>query len=182
MKKIIIFILVSLFVNGNIIAQKTNVFFGRVFFKCNDYPFKEVSIIMVSKGKAYETIADANGSFSFKDLPLGSYSIFTFLNNICIDEKIGFELSDSSKFIGVHLGGEFLEPRKPISRMVLKCYAVNRNYNSILIVPNSNINMIAAYKRGVDSRNGEVPSIRGARPENTAYYLDGVRISNPLTE
>jgi len=43
--------------------------------------------------------------------------------------------------------------------------------------PNQNINAIAAYMRGVDSRNGETPSIMGARPENTAYYLDGVRLA-----
>jgi hypothetical protein len=46
-----------------------------------------------------------------------------------------------------------------------------------LRAPNHNINAIAAYMRGVDSRNGETPSIMGARPENTVYYLDGVRLA-----
>jgi hypothetical protein len=49
--------------------------------------------------------------------------------------------------------------------------------NPLTKAPNLNINTIAAYARGVDSRNGETPSIKGSRPENTAYYIDGVRIA-----
>jgi hypothetical protein len=61
-------------------------------------------------------------------------------------------------------------------------YIQNVYYNNPLVTaPNQNINMIAAYVRGVDSRNGETPTIRGARPEGTAYYVDGVRIAGVNT-
>jgi hypothetical protein len=46
-----------------------------------------------------------------------------------------------------------------------------------VMMPQRNINSIANTVAGVDSRAGEIPNIRGARPENTAYYVDGMRVS-----
>ena len=60
---------------------------------------------------------------------------------------------------------------------ICRGWRVQEPINPLLRAPNQNINAIAAYMRGVDSRNGETPSIMGARPENTAYYLDGVRLA-----
>ena len=42
--------------------------------------------------------------------------------------------------------------------------------------PIYDINKKAGMSRQVESRFGEVPVIAGARPEGTAYYIDGVRI------
>lgn len=43
-------------------------------------------------------------------------------------------------------------------------------------LPQRNVNSVAGLVPGVDSRNGQVPNIRGARPEGTAYYVDGIRV------
>jgi hypothetical protein len=43
-------------------------------------------------------------------------------------------------------------------------------------LPQRNINAIAGTVAGVDSRAGQIPNIRGARQDATAYYIDGVRI------
>jgi hypothetical protein len=38
------------------------------------------------------------------------------------------------------------------------------------------VNKLAGTYMGVDSRNGEVPNIKGARQDGTAYFIDGVRV------
>lgn len=38
------------------------------------------------------------------------------------------------------------------------------------------VNTLAGTIAGVNSRNGEVPNIRGARQEGTAYFVDGMRV------
>jgi outer membrane receptor for ferrienterochelin and colicin len=48
----------------------------------------------------------------------------------------------------------------------------------LMRMPNRNVNAIAGTVAGVDSRAGtnETPSIRGADPSGTAYFVDGVRV------
>lgn len=50
------------------------------------------------------------------------------------------------------------------------------NSNTLLRLPQRNVNAIAATIAGVDSRAGETPNIFGARADGTAYYVDGVRL------
>lgn len=42
-----------------------------------------------------------------------------------------------------------------------------------------NINKLAATGRNIESRAGETPTIKAAPQSGTAYYLDGVRLTNP---
>lgn len=49
----------------------------------------------------------------------------------------------------------------------------------LMNLPQRNVNSIAGTVAGVDSRNGEIPNIRGARQDGTAYYVDGIRIIEP---
>jgi hypothetical protein len=51
--------------------------------------------------------------------------------------------------------------------------------DQLLVLPQRNINSIAGLIIGVDSRAGEVPNIRGARQDGTAYYIDGIRTREP---
>ncbi len=46
----------------------------------------------------------------------------------------------------------------------------------LISLPQRNINAIAGLVAGVDSRAGEIPNIRGARQDGTAYFVDGMRI------
>lgn len=52
------------------------------------------------------------------------------------------------------------------------------SFRKIQTKPTQNLNAIASYSRGIDSRNGNSVNIRGSRSDNTAYYIDGVRVSN----
>lgn len=47
----------------------------------------------------------------------------------------------------------------------------------LIRLPQRNINAIAGIVAGVDSRNGQIPNIKGARAEGTAYFIDGVRMN-----
>lgn len=53
------------------------------------------------------------------------------------------------------------------------------NRQQLMSLPQRNINSIAGTVAGVDSRNGQIPNIRGARQDGTAYYIDGVRVAHP---
>jgi hypothetical protein len=53
--------------------------------------------------------------------------------------------------------------------IVFDCKQLNR-------LPQRNVNAVAGIVAGVDSRAGQIPNIRGARPEGTAYYIDGIRV------
>ena len=59
---------------------------------------------------------------------------------------------------------------------------VGRTYNEKELerMPNTDINKIANMVPGVSSRAGETPSIKGASPSGTAYFVDGVRIYGAL--
>lgn len=48
-------------------------------------------------------------------------------------------------------------------------------YRQLESLPQRNINAIAGTVPGVDSRNGQIPNIRGAQQSGTAYYIDGIR-------
>lgn len=51
-----------------------------------------------------------------------------------------------------------------------------KTITAVVKLPQRNINSIAGTIAGVDSRAGETPYIRGARPDGTAYYIDGMRL------
>ena len=56
----------------------------------------------------------------------------------------------------------------------------NDNEKELQRMPNTDINKIANMVPGVSSRAGETPSIKGASPSGTAYFVDGVRIYGAL--
>lgn len=57
--------------------------------------------------------------------------------------------------IGCHLGGKVLCSRYTWS-----------------------VNITAGIYPGVQTIDGNIPAIRGAGPEGTAYYIDGIRLNN----
>ena len=56
------------------------------------------------------------------------------------------------------------------------------NEKQLLQMARRDINAVASTVAGVDSRSGtnETPSIRGAGPAGTAYFVDGIRVYGAL--
>lgn len=165
-------------ISNQILAQKTMSITGKVTDLENSKTIENASVILVGNGNVYQLISEKNGRFEFKNLQKGTYNIYTSFENYLSNEKVGIVLTTQTIDVSIALN--------KINRISQKTYSYTpkpiRYYNSyypspFAQAPNQNINAIAAYFRGVDSRNGETPSIKGSRPENTAYYIDGVRIA-----
>ncbi len=178
MKNLNILWLLFVLISNQILAQKTMSITGKITDLENSKTIENATVILVGNGNVYQIISDKNGRFEFKNLQKGTYNIYTSLESYLSNEKAGIILTTKSLDVSIGLN--------KINRIVQKTYSYVprpiRYYNSYYLspfaqAPNQNINAIAAYSRGVDSRNGETPSIKGARPENTAYYIDGVRVN-----
>jgi hypothetical protein len=134
----------------------------------------DVVITLYNSNKLYQTKTDSNGNYCFKNIENGVYTliyknefIFSKYNNFSIDSS-STEIITNNIVMRQSCASYFHSLKSVPGRLIHSNYSIK---------PNQNINAIAAYVRGVDSRNGETPSIKGARPENTAYYIDGVRVN-----
>ena len=142
----------------------------------------DVSVTIYNSKNIYQTHTDSNGNYTFTQIPLGNYRmsfkkenlrseydtlIIIYTSNLIIKNKILGDLYYSSNchfYTNTSYGNIIPNFVPPSITYINKA-------------PNQNPNAIAAYVRGVDSRNVETPSIKGSRPENTAYYIDGVRVA-----
>ena len=128
--------------------------------------------------------SDDDGDFIIKPLQPGDYTLEV--------SSIGYQgqsisgisvISDQATYQNVSLvpsGGKELETVVIKSKKVL----VDREgkgggaktAEEIMRLPQRNANMVANTFAGVDARAGATPTIRGARADGTAYYIDGVRV------
>jgi hypothetical protein len=139
-------------------------------------PLAFATVTIFNNNKLYQTQTDSNGNYCVANISEGIY--YVYVNAKKFRRQSNIIILDSDFFDNSTYDFS-LYPNRLVSRSVI-CYSSLRilePINPLLRAPNPNINTIAAYMRGVDSRNGETPSIMGARPENTAYYLDGVRLA-----
>ncbi len=178
MRNLNILWLLFFLISNQILAQKTMSITGKVTDLENSKTIENAAVILVGNGNVYQIISDKNGRFEFKNLQNGTFNIYTSIENYLSNEKAGIVLTTKSLDVSIGLN--------KINRIVQKTYSYIRtpiryyrrySPSPFAQAPNQNINAIAAYFRGVDSRNGETPCIKGARPENTAYYIDGVRVN-----
>jgi hypothetical protein len=181
--------IILLLVGQMVLAQNTkanmNKMSGTVTDEIN-LPIPNATVTIYNNNKLYQTQTDSSGNYCLANIPNGGYNLkINYLNLVPMNDTLLLDGSNTNRFVknvfpsnwgyyidGVKVEGvKFgcgIEIYKPIEQTFVR-------FNNA--APNQNINAIAAYMRGVDSRNGETPSIMGARPENTAYYLDGVRLS-----
>lgn len=173
-----------------VLAQNTKTTLNKISGTVTDeinLPIPNPTVTIYDNIKLYQTQTDSNGNYCVANIPNGEYSLkINYLNLMPMKDTLLMDGSTTNRFVknvfpsnwgyyiygtrveGVTFMGCGIEIYKPIEQIFVR-------FNNA--APNQNINAIAAYMRGVDSRNGETPSIMGARPENTAYYLDGVRVS-----
>lgn len=169
MKNRYIFLLIFLILSLNIFAQKTNYSVdGNIYDEDTYSPVKNAIVTIKSKSNIYRVITDSRGGFEIDNMEEGIYTYVVEAKDYMFTKTGNFTINSSRmvKYLYIHMIN----------------YG-NRNIHGYVITypiikaPNQNINAIAAYFRGVDSRNGETLGIKGARPENTAYYIDGVRVN-----
>jgi len=181
--------MIMLLVGQIVFAQNTQTALNKISGTVTDeinLPIPNASITIYDNTKLYQTQTDSSGNYCIANIPNGGYNLkINYLNLVPMNDTLLLDGSNTNRFVknvfpsnwgyyidGVRVEGVTfgcgIEIYKPIEQTFVR-------FNNA--APNQNINAIAAYMRGVDSRNGETPSIMGARPENTAYYLDGVRLA-----
>ena len=181
-KSNIIWMLLMLLINSNAFAQKNNNRLHQLQGAVTDhygFPVLNATITVLGNNKLYQTNSDSNGHYCLAMLNNGMFEIIIKAEGYSKTVSVVF-FDDGISNIQFRDFGLIGNLNRNLNRLVScysSCWVVTKPINPILRAPNQNINSIAAYMRGVDSRNGEVPSINGSRPENTAYYIDGVRIA-----
>jgi hypothetical protein len=152
-----------------IFAQKANYSVNGSIYDEDTYsPVKNAIVTIKNKSNTYQVCTDLRGSFEIDNMEEGIYTYVVEAKDYMFIKTGNFTITSSRmvKYLNIHLIN--------YSNRNIHGYVIR---NPIMLAPNQNINAIAAYFRGVDSRNGETPSIKGSRPENTAYYIDGVRVN-----
>ena len=130
--------------------------------------------------------SDDDGDFFIKPLQPGDYTLEV--------SSIGYQgqsisgisvISDQATYQNVSLvpsGGKELETVVIKSKKVLVDRegkgGGTKTAEEIMRLPQRNANMVANTFAGVDARAGATPTIRGARADGTAYYIDGVRVAS----
>lgn len=170
--------IILLLVGQIILAQNTQTVLNKISGTVTDeinLPLANATVTIYNNTKLYQTQTDSNGNYCVANIPNGEYNLI--VKSISYEEQnqnlhlnnLSMNLTQDFSLFSSRWGCSYFS-------CITRVQSIER-INPILRAPNQNINAIAAYMRGVDSRNGETPSIMGARPENTAYYLDGVRLA-----
>ena len=152
-----------------IFAQKANYSVNGSIYDEDTYsPVKNAIVTIKSNSKTYQVFTNSRGGFEIDNMEEGIYTYAVEAKDYMFTKTGNFTITSSRmvKYLNIHMIN--------YSNRNIHGYVIT---NPIIKAPNQNINSVAAYIRGVDSRNGEMPCIKGARPENTAYYIDGVRVN-----
>lgn len=186
MKRLYVFLLALLGVSYAALAQSgLGSIKGTVIDNVSKKPVGYAKVTALLEGIPKGTVlTDGEGDFEIKALQPGNYSIKvvessyqeTFYEDIMIS-------SDKVKIITVPIApnaGKTLSAVKVTAKKQLidPDDPTQNSIGNIAKKPTTNINTLVGAFRGIDSRGGGTPTIRGSRPEGTAYYLDGVRVNS----
>jgi Ca-activated chloride channel family protein len=185
MKKLILFSVLLLFVLNNVLKAQTP--FGEIRGNVTDAKNKKkiefVAITAYLNSIAKATVySDSDGNYAIKSLAAGTYSIKAYMTGYAISTITDIEVySDAISFINIAMERyvpqkEIIIKDKPVLIRKDGVSAAQYNYLKMMAIPQRNINSVSSLSPGVDSRSGSTPNIRGGRSENTAYYIDGIRV------
>ena len=181
--KHILWVLLMIF-SSSIYAQNvtsnSGIISGKVIDAKTKKPLDYVSLTLKLKGVNIATaLSDDDGLYTFKNLkPDSNYSLE--LNYVGYPNSIIYQIcvknNDTLKLdLAMESGNQLHE------LMIVKKKSLigksDMHSKTIMASPVRNINSIANAPMGVESRGGSTPNIRGARAEGSAYYIDGVRVS-----
>lgn len=172
------FSIILLLAGRVIFAQNTKTTLNKISGTVTDeinLSLANATITIFDNNKLYQTQTDSSGNYCIASIPNGEFVMLIKSMNYEEQNQI-ISLNKNVSSISIQDFSLF-SSRQICTMSICRGWRAQEPINPLLRAPNQNINVIAAYMRGVDSRNGETPSIMGARPENTAYYLDGVRLA-----
>ncbi|MDG1385932.1 MAG: TonB-dependent receptor [Flavobacteriaceae bacterium] len=182
-------ILLLLTISTYVIAQNTGTFSGQIIDLKTQYPLEGSSVIL--EGTNIGVITDANGYFTFENVPTKSYNIqATYLGyesqtlyNIIV-KSVGtpsllFKLNEASEALDeIILSKSSFRTSKetPLSTQSFSAVEIETYPGG-----NNDIAKVAQSLPGISPSIGGFRNdfiIRGGAPNESVYYLDGVEIPN----
>jgi hypothetical protein len=156
---------------------------GKVIDEKTKKPMDYVTVTAYLNGIAKaSTQTDDEGGYTFKTLQVGEYSIKAYYSGYPLQTITDIGVNpDGITFVNVTMEQnvnlkEVVIKDKPA--LIRKDGVSGAQFNAakIMALPQRNVNAVANLTAGVESRSGATPNIRGGRSENTAYYIDGIRV------
>jgi hypothetical protein len=182
-------ILLLLTISTYVIAQNTGTFSGQIIDLKTQYPLEGSSVIL--EGTNIGVITDANGYFTFENVPTKSYNIqATYLGyesqtlyNVIV-KSVGtpsllFKLNEASEALDeIILSKSSFRTSKetPLSTQSFSAVEIETYPGG-----NNDIAKVAQSLPGISPSIGGFRNdfiIRGGAPNESVYYLDGVEIPN----
>ncbi len=183
MKRIYL-LLVAIFGLSALASAQSNlgVLEGKVTDETTKKPIEYAAVTLEGGGVKKQKYTDKDGEFEFTAIPAGLYTItvsFTGYNKSTLqdvsvkgDNKITTRAITLSNKVNTR---DVIIVDKAV--LVDKDDPTQSSFKNLQRNATQSVNAIAGITRGVDSRGGGAPNIRGARADGTAYYIDGVRVT-----
>ena len=135
------------------------------------------------------TDTDLDGNYFFSEVTPGTYNVQASLigfatkriDGVLIGSgqvtRVNIQLNSDSQLIDVI---EIVEYKVPLIQLDQTTTGTTITAQSIANLPIKEINAIVATAAGVSTTDGSTPAIRGSRANETAYFIDGIRVVGSL--
>jgi hypothetical protein len=186
MHRKLLFVLLGLvLLPGLLLAQST----GKVVGKVTDRETGEALIgaNIIIEGTNFGAATDVNGTYVILNVPVGTYTLrcsyvgYTnvTIHNIGVSSGLTSERNFQLPSTAVQVQPVEITAERPlINKSATNAVRITRS-EDIQNLAVRGVGNIVALQAGVVSQGG-VLYVRGGRRDETQYYLDGVKITNPL--
>jgi hypothetical protein len=185
-KRLLILLLVS-FVPLAVFAQSSGKITGHIVDEATNEALVGVNVVIENTTMGANT--DVDGYYFILNVPVGAYSVRastvgyteTITKNVRVSSNTTTEINFTLKETTVDLGEVIVvtAERPLVEKNVTQSYSLVTS-ETIEAIPVRGMNGILDLQASVVVQDGDV-HIRGGRPEETGYYLDGANIVNPMT-
>jgi len=159
---------------------------GKVIDKDTKEVIPFANIVLDNNGtQVGGTTSDFDGNYTIKPIPPGKYDLkatFVGYKTVVIQgitiasDRISFyniEMNSTAEMLEVV---EIVDYKVPLIEKDNTASGASVTSEEIAKMPNRNANAVATTVGGVFSQDGERGSVRGARTDATAMFIDGVRV------
>lgn len=159
---------------------------GKVIDKDTKEPVPFANIILDNNGtRVGGTTSDFDGNYTIKPIPPGRYDLkATFVGYKTVVTQGVIIAADKIRFHDILMTAtsemleevEIIEYTVPLISKDETASGASITSGEIAKMPNRNANSVATTVGGVFSEDGERGSVRGARSDQTAMFIDGIRV------
>ena len=185
-RKIFTLIVLCSLVGTFTLAQTTGRISGKVVDQQSGEPLIGANVLV--EGTSYGAATDVNGEYLISQIPAGTYNIkasYIGYQNVVVrgvsvvaglTQNVGFKLPSSA----IATGEVVIVSKKPLIQKSATNAIRIVGSEDLQSLPVRNISDIVALQPGVVQQNG-LTFIRGSRPDETGYMLEGADVKNVLS-